>query len=247
MQPLALQEVILKESLSGYSASQQYLSLKTRSKVPYLPVHSRAEMKIFNVCHSAYNKDWKSMAQDWNRGTLRHSVLYSPEPVQLPAPSVIGKVYRKFPEQLEAHLKPHLRALERRSHERLLAPRIDALTESLNVDADAPDEQLPESFMYFLPLDNDSDSESESSQDGAVSPSISPSLPVPLSTITASKPPRVPRTSNVLGVNSIKAAPLQSPSMFRAHNQAGTTRSARTCKQAGCPFPQYCLGIDFCS
>ena len=53
----------------------EFLALKQNSKVPYLPIQSREEKKIYADCIASYlagiNYDFQKFSEDWNRGTLK--------------------------------------------------------------------------------------------------------------------------------------------------------------------------------
>lgn len=74
-QPKSMQRNISFEDVKHLPWSMRFLAVSQKSPIPYLPVQTVEEMRLYKKCVASYivgeSQDFEKMADDWNAGCLR--------------------------------------------------------------------------------------------------------------------------------------------------------------------------------
>lgn len=132
-QPRKEQIHVTRDSVSHLSAGMQFLAIKQMSRVPILPVQTKAEIALYSktIAHylSGLSYDFEKMCYDWNNGLLPlqdHSMREKPD----------GKLIRaKLPCHLESHFKNGATAMLKAQMLRQKRPLLLPLKEAIRISA----------------------------------------------------------------------------------------------------------------
>jgi hypothetical protein len=128
--PKSQQVEVLDSDIIGYSPTMKFLSKAQKSIVPYGPVNSIAERRLYawsigNYLGSTLNSvNWDKMAEDWNAGKL--TINGGPC-----VPNVKEEILSKISFHLRSHFGDHLRAITRRQLIKSNYPTLNSLMETL--------------------------------------------------------------------------------------------------------------------
>jgi hypothetical protein len=129
--------------IKKYTPSIQYLAITTRATIPFLPVRSKEECRLYKTAISRYIPhgatrstaiDFETFASDWNQGHL----LFAGQRISPDGRTIM----KKLAEHLKSHFNTYFRNLFARSITRINANSIRTLWEVFHDTSDVPENDM---------------------------------------------------------------------------------------------------------